>query len=101
MRSDQIIRVSSQRLFCNLKLGSLLPQASVEKTSVITENIGVVYSGLAPDFRLLVKKGQCRVAHRSAESPTALLHNSHSPLRYVTALIALSRCHPVWWSLSR
>jgi 20S proteasome subunit alpha 2 len=29
----------------------------VEKTSIITKNVGVVYSGLAPDFRLLVKKG--------------------------------------------
>ena len=38
-------------------VGSLRSQASVEKTSIITDNIGVVYSGLAPDFRLLVKKG--------------------------------------------
>merc|ERR1711990_611397 len=36
----------------------LIDEDSVEKTSVITKNIGVVYSGLAPDFRLLVKKGR-------------------------------------------
>merc|ERR1712028_120792 len=36
----------------------LIDNYSVEKTSIITENIGVVYAGLAPDFRLLVKKGR-------------------------------------------
>merc|ERR1712159_526799 len=37
---------------------TLMEKDSVEKTSIITKNIGVVYSGLAPDFRVLVKKGR-------------------------------------------
>merc|ERR1711934_1337284 len=37
---------------------TLVDETSVEKTSLLTENVGVVYSGLAPDFRVLVKKGR-------------------------------------------
>jgi len=36
----------------------LVDETSVEKTSNLTQNVGVVYSGLAPDFRVLVKKGR-------------------------------------------
>jgi len=36
----------------------LIDETSVEKTANLTENVGVVYSGLAPDFRVLVKKGR-------------------------------------------
>jgi len=35
-----------------------MDETSIEKTAIITENVGVVYSGLAPDFRVLVKKGR-------------------------------------------
>ena len=31
---------------------------SVERIASITDNIGVVYAGMGPDFRLLVRKGQ-------------------------------------------
>jgi len=37
---------------------TLIDDASVEKTATLTDNVGVVYSGLAPDFRVLVKKGR-------------------------------------------
>merc|ERR1711998_725509 len=37
---------------------TLIDETSVEKTALITENVGAVYSGLAPDFRVLVKKGR-------------------------------------------
>merc|ERR1712070_152421 len=37
---------------------TLIDDTSVEKTATLTKNIGVVYSGLAPDFRVLVKKGR-------------------------------------------
>jgi len=37
---------------------TLMDEQSVEKTATLTENVGVVYSGLAPDFRVLVKKGR-------------------------------------------
>merc|ERR1711934_731417 len=37
---------------------TLIDDSSVEKTATLTDNVGVVYSGLAPDFRVLVKKGR-------------------------------------------
>merc|ERR1711939_865219 len=36
----------------------LIDETSLEKTSLITENVGVVFAGLHPDFRVLVKKGR-------------------------------------------
>ena len=40
----------------------LVDEASVEKIQLFTENIGVVYSGMGPDFRVLVQKGQKKAA---------------------------------------
>jgi len=40
------------------KLPFLMDEKSVEKISLLTNNIGVVYSGMAPDSRVLVKKGR-------------------------------------------
>ena len=41
------------------KLPSILvDEASVEKIQLLTGNVGVVYSGMGPDFRVLVAKGQ-------------------------------------------
>merc|ERR1712139_232030 len=37
---------------------TLIDDTSVEKTATLTDNVGVVYSGLAPDFRVLIKKGR-------------------------------------------
>merc|ERR1712167_472818 len=36
----------------------LIDETSVEKTANQTKNVGVAFSGLAPDFRVLVKKGR-------------------------------------------
>merc|ERR1711904_459009 len=36
----------------------LIDETSVEKTANLTKNVGVVFSGLHPDFRVLVKKGR-------------------------------------------
>ena len=36
----------------------LIDENSVEKTSILSENIGVTYSGMGPDFRLLVRRGR-------------------------------------------
>lgn len=38
--------------------GALVDIDSVERIASITDNIGVVYAGMGPDFRLLVRKGQ-------------------------------------------
>eukprot|EP01121_Diplochlamys_sp_Union-15-3_P007127 TRINITY_DN1788_c0_g1_i3.p1 TRINITY_DN1788_c0_g1~~TRINITY_DN1788_c0_g1_i3.p1 ORF type:complete len:235 (-),score=54.15 TRINITY_DN1788_c0_g1_i3:25-729(-) len=40
------------------KLPSLMDANSVQKISHITKNIGVVYSGMGPDFRVLIRKGR-------------------------------------------
>ena len=37
---------------------ALVDADSVERIASITDNIGVVYAGMGPDFRLLVRKGQ-------------------------------------------
>lgn len=36
----------------------LVEEESMEKIAIYTGNIGVVYSGMGPDFRVLVRKGQ-------------------------------------------
>ena len=40
----------------------LVDEASVEKIARFTANIGIVYSGMGPDFRVLVRKGQKKAA---------------------------------------
>eukprot|EP01119_Soliformovum_irregulare_P008109 TRINITY_DN20_c0_g1_i2.p1 TRINITY_DN20_c0_g1~~TRINITY_DN20_c0_g1_i2.p1 ORF type:complete len:235 (+),score=56.31 TRINITY_DN20_c0_g1_i2:88-792(+) len=40
------------------KLPPLMDEASISKVSMITENIGMVYSGMGPDSRVLVRKGR-------------------------------------------
>jgi len=42
------------------KLPVLMDPTSVQKISLITENIGVVYSGMGPDSRVLIRKGRKR-----------------------------------------
>jgi len=40
------------------KLPVLMDESSIQKCSMLTENIGVVYSGMGPDSRVLVRKGR-------------------------------------------
>lgn len=40
------------------KLPILIDESSVQKCSMLTENIGLVYSGMGPDTRVLVRKGR-------------------------------------------
>lgn len=40
------------------KLPPLMDETSVQKIAVITDNIGMVYSGMGPDFRVLVRKAR-------------------------------------------
>eukprot|EP01116_Phalansterium_solitarium_P024630 TRINITY_DN9073_c0_g1_i1.p1 TRINITY_DN9073_c0_g1~~TRINITY_DN9073_c0_g1_i1.p1 ORF type:complete len:234 (-),score=49.19 TRINITY_DN9073_c0_g1_i1:192-893(-) len=40
------------------KLPSLMDVSSVEKISLVTSNIGFVYSGMGPDSRVLLRKGR-------------------------------------------
>jgi len=37
---------------------ALIDESTVEKSALLSENVGVVYAGLAPDFRVLVRKGR-------------------------------------------
>lgn len=49
------------------KLPPLVVPASLEKISVITEHIGVVYAGMGPDSRVLVKRARKIAAQYKAE----------------------------------
>jgi len=40
------------------KLPSLMDETSIQKCSMLTENIGLVYSGMGPDSRVLIRKGR-------------------------------------------
>jgi 20S proteasome subunit alpha 2 len=40
------------------KLPSLMDETSVQKVSLLTDSIGVVYSGMGPDSRVLIRKGR-------------------------------------------
>jgi len=40
------------------KLPSLMDQSSIQKINLITENIALVYSGMGPDCRVLLRKGR-------------------------------------------
>lgn len=59
------------------KRKSLLYESTVEKVQKITPNIGMVYSGMGPDYRLLVRKARKEAAQYQLkfeeEIPTALL----------------------------
>merc|ERR1711865_430069 len=37
---------------------ALIDDASVSKIALLTDSIGVVYSGMSPDFRVLLRKGR-------------------------------------------
>lgn len=59
------------------KRKSLLYETTVEKVQKITPNIGMVYSGMGPDYRLLVRKARKEAAQYQLkfeeDIPTALL----------------------------
>lgn len=40
------------------KLPALMDEKTITKISMLTDNIGMVYSGIGPDFRVLVRKGR-------------------------------------------
>jgi len=40
------------------KLPALMDDESIQKTNALTSNIGMVYSGMGPDSRVLVRKGR-------------------------------------------
>merc|ERR1712216_650894 len=79
---------------------TLIDETTVEKTATLTDNVGVVYSGLAPDFRVLVKKGrkkaQCisRCTRRTSPCPR-LCVNSRRSCRSSHSQVACghSGCH--------
>jgi len=45
------------------KLPALMDDTSIQKISLLTDNIGVVYAGMGPDSRVLVRKGR-KIAQR-------------------------------------
>ncbi|KYQ92126.1 proteasome subunit alpha type 2 [Tieghemostelium lacteum] len=66
------------------KLHSLVDVSSVQKISVITENIGIVYAGMGPDTRVLVRK-----ARKEAEKYYKIYHEKIPVLQLVRELASI------------
>ena len=60
----------------------LIDDSVVDKVAVICPNIGIVYSGMGPDFRVLVTK-----ARKSAQAYWKI-YNEYPPTRVLTQEIA-------------
>ena len=60
----------------------LIDDSMIEKVAVICPNIGIVYSGMGPDFRILVSR-----ARRSAQAYWKI-HNEYPPTKVLTQEIA-------------
>ena len=61
----------------------LITPQSLEKISLITPNIGMVYSGMGPDFRVLVDKAR-KVSHTAYKR----IYNEYPPTRILVQEIA-------------
>lgn len=62
---------------------SLIEQDTIDKISCITPNIGMVYSGIGPDFRVLVDK-----ARKLAHSNYKLIYHEYPPTRILVQELA-------------
>ncbi|RVD82405.1 uncharacterized protein DFL_006831 [Arthrobotrys flagrans] len=62
---------------------SLITPNSLEKISLITPNIGMVYAGMGPDFRVLVDKAR-KVSHTSYKR----IYNEYPPTRILVQEVA-------------
>jgi 20S proteasome subunit alpha 2 len=60
----------------------LIDDSVIEKVAVISPNIGIVYSGMGPDFRILVTK-----ARKSAQAYWKI-YGEYPPTRVLTQEIA-------------
>ena len=60
----------------------LIDDAVIEKVAVICPNIGIVYSGMGPDFRVLVTR-----ARKSAQAYWKI-HGEYPPTKILTQEIA-------------
>jgi 20S proteasome subunit alpha 2 len=40
------------------KLPSLIDETSIQKISLVADHVGLIYSGMPPDFRVLLRKGR-------------------------------------------
>ena len=62
---------------------TLIDESTVQKISLLTPNIGVAYSGMGPDSRLLVRK-----ARKSAQVGSL----------WPCCILSISWCHRIWRS---
>jgi len=62
---------------------SLINPSSLEKISLITPNIGMVYSGMGPDFRVLVDRAR-KVSHTNYKR----IYNEYPPTRILVQDVA-------------
>jgi len=83
VRSDMATATNGIVIATEKKSSSLLIDSSmVEKVAVICPNIGFVYSGMGPDFRVLVNK-----ARKSAQAYWKI-YGEYPPTRVLTQEIA-------------
>ena len=62
---------------------TLVDETTVEKISLITDDIGIVYSGMGPDARVLVGKA------RKAAQKYKRLYNENPPVNMLVKEVAL------------
>ena len=60
----------------------LVDDSAIEKVSLVCPNIGIVYSGMGPDFRVLIAK-----ARQSAQAYWKI-YNEYPPTKVLTQEIA-------------
>ncbi len=75
--SDGVIIATEKKL-----PSALVDETTVQKIAVITPNIGVVYSGMGPDYRVLVRK-----ARKSAQAYYSL-YKEHIPVAQLVREVA-------------
>jgi 20S proteasome subunit alpha 2 len=66
------------------KLHPLMDESSVQKVFNLTDNIGVVYSGIGPDVRVLIRKGR-----KKAQAYFRIFHDPIPTAELVKELAAI------------
>ena len=62
----------------------LIDESSISRIEPVTKNVGMVYSGLSPDYRVLVKQ-----ARKSAQGYQLAYNESISPEQLVVRIAAV------------
>ena len=74
---------------------TLIDESTVKKISVVSPNIGLAYSGMGPDSRLLVRRARKQAQVRYSHSEPFTLHKSAPQLCHAASIClpANMQCH--------